>query len=55
MNIHDVRAKMRGFRNADHYLNLADQALTRPRPPRWVWREYRAIYQGQMRLKRGKR
>jgi hypothetical protein len=55
MNVHDVRAKMRGFRNADHFLNLAESAMARPRQPVWVWREYRAIYQGQMWLKRGRR
>ena len=55
MRIEDDRAHFRGFRDADHYLTLAEQALERPTPPKWVWREYRAIFQGKMWLRKGNR
>lgn len=50
----DTRARFRGFRDASHYLTLATKALELPPPlPRWVWREYRAIFGGKMWLPRG--
>ena len=46
--VEERRAKFRGFHNVNHYLTLAAEALTRPRTPHWVYREYRAIFNGEM-------
>lgn len=49
MTIHDTRARHRGFSDAGQYLTMALRALDAPtKTPRWVWREYRAIYEGEM-------
>ncbi len=51
-DLFDTRAVFRGFANAGQFLELAARALEHRPYPRWVEREYRAIFQGEMRLPR---
>jgi len=44
----DRRAQMRGFKDADQLLALMAKAAKLPRLPRWVWREYRAVFMGRI-------
>jgi hypothetical protein len=46
--LEERRATFRGFRGVNHFLHLAAKALEMARPPGWVWREYRAIFKGEM-------
>lgn len=53
VDLTDSRARWRGFRDAAHYLDLAGNLLAKEgRLPGWVYREYRAIYRGEMWLPR---
>lgn len=54
MSVHDTRARFRGFTDAGQFLDLASKAAESPRVPRWVWREYQAIFMGRMWLPRVK-
>ncbi len=51
-DLYDTRAIFRGFASADEYLTLAKRALEHRPYPKWVEREYRAIFGGEMRLPR---
>ena len=51
-DLQDTRAVFRGFSSAGEFLELALRALERRPYPRWVEREYRAIFMGEMRLPR---
>jgi hypothetical protein len=46
----DTRAIFRGFSSAGEFLELAVRALERRPYPKWVEREYRAIFEGEMQL-----
>ncbi len=48
----DTRAVFRGFSSADEFLELAKRALAHRPYPKWVEREYRAIFGGKMELPR---
>ena len=48
VNLQDLRAQYRGFTDAGEYLTLAARALQHRPYPRWPYREYRAIFQGEM-------
>ncbi len=51
-DLFDTRAIFRGFSSADEYLALAERALEHRPSPKWVKREYRAIFCGEMELPR---
>ncbi len=51
-DLFDTRAVFRGFAGADEFLELAKRALEHRPYPKWVEREYRAIFGGEMRLPR---
>ncbi len=51
-DLFDTRAVFRGFACADEFLELAARALEHRPYPGWVEREYRAIFEGEMRLPR---
>lgn len=53
MNLYDTRARFRGFTDVGQYLTLAARALQHPPYPAWPWREYRAIFMGEMWRRRG--
>ncbi len=46
----DTRAVFRGFASAGQFLELAERALEHRPYPKWVEREYRAIFKGEMEL-----
>ncbi len=52
IDLFDTRAIFRGFAGADEFLELASRALEHRPYPKWVEREYRAIFGGEMRLPR---
>ncbi len=51
-DLFDTRAVWRGFTDAGQFLELAARALEHRPYPKWVEREYRAIFCGEMRLPR---
>ncbi len=51
-DLSDTRAVFRGFSSASQFLELAARALEHRPYPRWVEREYRAIFEGEMELPR---
>ncbi len=51
-DLFDTRAVFRGFSDADEFLELAKRALEHRPYPKWVEREYRAIFEGGMKLPR---
>ncbi len=49
-DLFDTRAVFRGFSSAGQFLDLAQRALEHRPYPKWVEREYRAIFEGEMEL-----